>query len=31
MDIDWMAYGILIVMGIAFYLSGEKLFERKEV
>ena len=31
MDIDWMAYGILIVMGIAFYLIGEKLFERKEV
>ena len=30
-DIDWMAFGILITMGIACYLIGEKLFERKEV
>ena len=31
MDIDWPAFGILITMGIACYLIGEKLFERKEV
>lgn len=31
MEIDWVAFGILILMGIALYLIGEKLFERKEV
>ena len=31
MDIDWTAFGILVIMGIALYLIGKKLFERKEV
>lgn len=31
MDIDWPAFGILIIMSIVIYLIGKKLFEKKEV